>query len=76
MDPASFKMTAAGANAASDTLKQAIARYSNLIFKSPTPFYPGAANITAAKDLSELTITVSSTDEKLGLDTDESCKHD
>ncbi len=38
------------------------------------PFYPSAANTTTAKDLSEITITVSSTDEKLGLDTDESCK--
>ena len=74
VDPASFKFTPQGANAGSDTLKQAIARYSDLIFKSPVPFYPSAANSTAAtKDLSELTITVSSTDEKLGLDTDESC---
>ena len=62
-------------NAASDTLKQAIDRYSDLIFKSPAPFYPSAVNTTAAKAMAELTITVSSTDEKLGLDTDESCKH-
>ena len=74
VDPAGFKFTPQGANAASDTLKQAIARYSDIIFKSPVPFYPSAANISTAKDLSELTITVSSTDEKLGLDTDESCK--
>ena len=75
IDPASFKFTPQGANAASDTLKQAIDRYSDLIFKSPAPFYPSAANTTTAKDMEELTITISSTDEKLGLDTDESCKY-
>ena len=75
IDSASFKFTPQGANAASDTLKQAITRYSDIIFKSPVPFYPGAANTSTAKDLSELIITVSSTDEKLGLNTDESCKH-
>ena len=74
IDPASFKFTPQGANAASDTLKQAIDRYSDLIFKRSAPFYPSAANSTAAKAMAELTITVSSTDEKLGLDTDESCK--
>ena len=74
IDPASFKFTPQGANAASDTLKQAIDRYSDLIFKSPAPFYPSAANTSAAKAMAELTIIVSSTDEKLGLDTDESCK--
>ena len=73
VDPAGFKFTPQGANAASDTLKQAIARYSDIIFKSPVPFYPSAANITAASALSELTVTVSSTNETLGLNTDESC---
>jgi hypothetical protein len=75
IDPASFKFTPGGTNAASDTLKQAIDRYSDHIFKSPVPFYPSEANTTAAKDMTELTIAVSSTDEKLGLDTDESCEH-
>lgn len=75
-DPTSFKFTPQGANAGSDTLKQAIARYSDLIFKSPVPLYPSASNASTTKDLSELTITVSSTDEKLGLDTDESCEHE
>ena len=74
LDPSGFKFTPQGANAGSDILKQAIARYSDLIFKTPVPFYPSAANTSAAKDLSELTIAVSSTDEKLGLDTDETCR--
>ena len=74
VDSTSFKITPAGANSGSNTLKQAISRYSDLMFKTPAPFYPSAANTTAAKALSELTITVSSTDEKLGLNTDESCE--
>ena len=73
IDPASFKFTPQGANAASDTLKQAIDRYSDLIFKTPVPLYPSEANTTAASALSALTITVSSTNETLGLNTDESC---
>ena len=73
IDPAGFKFTPGGANAASDTLKQAIDRYSDLIFKSPVPLYPSAANTTAGSALSGLTITVSSTNESLGLNTDESC---
>ena len=73
IDSASFKFTPQGANAASDTLKQAITRYSGVIFKSPVPLYPSAANTTTASALSELTITVSSTNETLSLSTDESC---
>ena len=69
-----FKFTPARANAGSNTLKQAISRYSDLIFRTPAPFYPSAANTTAVRALPELTITVSSTDEKLGLNTDESCE--
>ena len=71
VDPSTFKFSAASS---SDTLKEAISRYTDLIFKTPAPFYPSAANTSAGSGLSELTIAVSSDDESLGLDTDESCK--
>ena len=74
IDSTTFKFVPQGANAGSDTLKAAISRYSDFIFKSPVPFYPSAANVSAAGELNNLTISVSSTDEKLGLGTDESCK--
>ena len=74
LDPATFKFTAAGANAASDTLNQAISRYTDLIFKTPIPFYPSASGVNATSARSGLTVSVSSTDEALGLNTDESCK--
>ena len=74
VDSTTFKITPVGANVGSYFLKQAISRYSNLIFKTPAPFYPSAANTTAARALSELTIIVTSTDYSLGLNTDESCE--
>ena len=74
IDSTTFKFTAQGGGLGSDTLKQAIERYTDIIFKTPVPFYPSAANVTASTPLSGLTITVSSSDEILGLNTDESCE--
>ena len=75
VDSTTFKFTPQGAGAGSDTLKQAIERYTNIIFQTPVPFYPSAANVSAASTMAGLAISVSSADEKLGLDTDESCKY-
>ena len=74
IDTTTFEFVPRGANAGSDTLKAAISRYSDIIFKSPVPFYPSAAHVSVARALYNLTVSVSSTDEKLGLGTDESCK--
>ena len=74
IDSTTFKFTTQGGGLGSDTLKQAIERYTDIIFKTPTPFYPSAANVTATSALSGLTVTVSSSDETLGLNTDESCE--
>ena len=74
LDPSKFAFTANGAGGSSDILKEAFQRYMDLIFKSPTPFYPSVASATPSKELSGLAVTVSSNDETLGLDTDETCK--
>ena len=74
IDPTTFKITTQGAGIGSNILQQAIERYTDIIFKTPVPFYPSAANVTATTPLSGLTITVSDSDETLGLNTDESCE--
>ena len=74
INPATFKFTVQGGDLRSDILQQAIDRYTDIIFKTPVPFYPSAANVSATQPLSGLTVTVSSGDETLGLNTDESCK--
>ena len=74
IDSTTFKFTTQGGGMGSDTLNQAIERYTDIIFKTPVPFYPSAANVTTTSPLSGLTITVSSGDEILGLNTDESCE--
>lgn len=74
IDSTTFKFTTQGADIGSDLLQQAVERYTDIIFKSPVPFYPSAANVTATSPLSGLTVTVSDSDEILGLNTDESCE--
>ena len=68
-----FDFLGAGAGANSDILRAAFSRYQDLIFNTPTPFYPSGGSAAATGKLKNLTVTVSSSNESLGLKTNESC---
>lgn len=55
-------------------LNQAFQRYKGVIFQAPTPFYPDGAEENVKTLMPMLNVTVSSGDETLKPDTDESCK--
>ena len=57
----------------SDILNKAFQRYMGLIFKPPAPFYPAGASLDVKQVMSKLTVKVTSGDETLNQDTDESC---
>ena len=58
----------------SDILKGAFTRYQQLIFDTPTPFYPSGGSAAVTGILLTLVVTLTSDDETLGLKTDESCQ--
>ena len=62
-----------GPGSDSDILRGAFSRYQKLIFETPAPFYPSGGSEAANGTLTSMTVTVSSNDETLGLNTDESC---
>lgn len=76
LDPDKFHFTTAINSA---LLNEAFQRYTGLIFKTPTPFFPDGASTNMTIDMTKLmmpmlTVKVSSGDETLGPDVDESCK--
>lgn len=70
----SFQFLGTGPGSNSNILKAAFDRYQALIFKTPSPFYPSGNTGQAHGALSSMTVTVSSDDETLDLQTDESCR--
>ena len=74
LDPETFAFTGTGKGGGDLILKDAFARYIRLMFVTPAPFYPsggGAPTLT----LASLNVDVSSADETLGLDTNETCEY-
>ena len=71
-----LEFTKDGPGGNSDVFEAAIARYKALIFKTPSPFYPSGNAGQASGTLSSVTVTISSDDETLDLQTDESCRFD
>lgn len=69
-----FTITTDGVGASSTLLMSAVDRYYDVIFKSSVPFYPATDDVTIKGQLAGLKVTVSSSDERLNLTTDESCK--
>ena len=69
-----LEFTKAGPGGNSNVLEAAIDRYKALIFKTPSPFYPSGNAGRASGTLSSVTVTISSNDETLDLQTDESCE--
>ena len=69
-----FEFKGAGAGGDSKILAAAFDRYHGLIFNIPTPFYPSGNSSQSSGALGSVTVTVSSDDETLALQTDESCR--
>ena len=72
LQPANFYFTGSGLGGSSDIVKGAFVRYLNLIFKTPSPFYPGGG--PATQGLPFLDVYVSSNSEDLSQNTNETCK--
>ena len=71
-----FTFTGTGAGGSSNTLDSAFARYTNLIFQTPAPFFPsGASSSAAQQELASLEVNVMSDNETLGLGTNETCEY-
>ena len=71
-----FLFVGTGLGGASDSLKDAFERYTNLIFQTPAPFFPSGGSCGAAQqELTSLEVIVMSDNETLGLDTNETCMH-
>ena len=73
-EPTSFQFLGSGAGGSSATLKGAFERYIQLIFDTPVPFYPSGAGGAATGVLNNVEVTVKSSSETPGPDTDESCE--
>lgn len=74
IDPGTFSFVPAGKGGDSDILKQALSRYMKLIFLPP-PIVTQLQSRSIKSDLNQLTVTVNSDDESLGLNTMDSCKY-
>ena len=76
LNPETFTFTGTGAGGSSNTLDSAFARYTNLIFQTPAPFFPsGASSSAAQQELASLEVNVMSDNETLGLGTNEPCEY-
>lgn len=72
LDPAKFLLNT---DINSELLNQAFERYKGLLFQTPVPFFPdGAPQGEVKTEMSSLTVKVSSGDETLKPDVDESCE--
>lgn len=74
LNPETFAFTSSGPGGSSDVLKDAFERYTYIIFLTPTPFYPSGAKGGATQVLPGLQVNVLSSDETLGLKTNETCE--